>query len=218
MKNKLFYIAVMALTVAVFIGCSSDNDKKDGGDMSGDGMMPDSSMMMPAFVLEHGTIAEGNGMGSQLKINSKKDSGTDEVILLIEEKTPTIDVTAGASTKKAEIKEGADIYAWVSPAYTASLPPQTAAQTIFVNVQDESDIPAYVEIAAVETGDMGLTVTDTAGMKWKIESNAPIAMHASKDALDTSALKEGGKALFWKDKMGMEGDEQKAVKVLVIEG
>ena len=228
MKNKFLCFAVIAVTALVFIGCSSDEEKmgeKTKTDMMGDKMADDKipgDMMMVGSVLEHGTITAGDGMGTQIRINSKKDgmsgaSDDAEVLINIEEKTPTIDVTAGASTKKTNIKEGAEIYAWVSPAYTASLPPQTAAKTIFVNVTDKSDIPAYVEIEAVESADNGLTVTDTDGMKWMVAGDAVFTMHASKDAVDAASLKKGVKALFWADKMSDAMDTKKTAKILIIE-
>ena len=125
MKIKLITAAAVVTVAVLFSACvSHKNDamssasKKDMKKMDSSMSMTEGEMMMGDFVLESGTVTEGDGFGMQLRI---KSAAHDEVIFTIEEKTPTIDATTGASTKKETIKAGVPVYAWVSPAYTTSL-------------------------------------------------------------------------------------------------
>lgn len=218
MRNKsIFFIAVVT-TAAFIAGCASGKNMKDSaasknnmgakdGIMHND-MMHD-NMMMGDFVLESGKIVSGSGMDSQLLIKSRKMGKESDVILTIQEITPTIDVVAGASTKKANIKKGAEIYAWVSSAYTASLPPKTAAKAIFVNVKDISGVPALVEVAGVSSVKEGMMLTGKDGSMWILGKSSEIEMHpaAVNGKTDIGALKKGIKVLIWKDGMMMNDDK-----------
>lgn len=212
MKIKLITAAAVVTVAVLFSACvSHKNDamssasKKDMKKMDSSMNMTEGEMMMSDFVLESGTVTEGDGFGMQLRI---KSAAHDEVIFNIQEKTPTIDATTGASTKKAAIKTGVPVYAWVSPAYTASLPPQTAAQVLFVNVHDESALPVLAEIAEIDSKDDVISLTATNGSKWTFSKNIEIGMHpvAAMGKADAAALKKGVKILLWEtDKMMMNG-------------
>ena len=212
MKIKLITAAAVVTVAVLFSACvSHKNDamssasKKDMKKMDSSMSMTEGEMMMGDFVLESGTVTEGDGFGMQLRI---KSAAHDEVIFTIEEKTPTIDATTGASTKKETIKAGVPVYAWVSPAYTTSLPPQTAAQVLFVNVKDESTLPVVAEIAEIDSKDDVISLTATNGSKWTFGKDIEIGMHpvAAMGKTDATALKKGVKVLLWEaDKMMMNG-------------
>ena len=212
MKIKLITAAAVVTVAVLFSACvSHKNDamssasKTDMKKMDSSMSMTEGEMMMGDFVLESGTVTEGDGFGMQLRI---KSAAHDEVIFTIEEKTPTIDATTGASTKKETIKAGVPVYAWVSPAYTTSLPPQTAAQVLFVNVKDESTLPVLAEIAEIDSKDDVISLTATNGSKWTFSKNIEIGMHpvAAMGKADAAALKKGVKILLWEtDKMMMNG-------------
>lgn len=211
MKIKLITAAAVVTVAVLFSACvSHKNDamssasKKDMKKMDSSMSMTEGEMMMGDFVLESGTVTEGDGFGMQLRI---KSAAHDEVIFTIEEKTPTIDATTGASTKKETIKAGVPVYAWVSPAYTTSLPPQTAAQVLFVNVKDESTLPVVAEIAKVTSKGDVISLTATNGSKWTFGKDIEIGMHpvAAMGKTDATALKKGVKVLLWEaDKMMMD--------------
>ena len=211
MKIKLITAAAVVTVAVLFSACvSHKNDamssasKKDMKKMDSSMNMTEGEMMMGDFVLESGTVTEGDGFGMQLRI---KSAAHDELIFTIEEKTPTIDATTGASTKKETIKAGVPVYAWVSPAYTTSLPPQTAAQVLFVNVKDESTLPVVAEIAKVTSKGDVISLTATNGSKWTFGKDIEIGMHpvAAMGKADATALKKGVKILLWEtDKMMMD--------------
>lgn len=211
MKIKLITAAAVVTVAVLFSACvSHKNDamssasKKDMKKMDSSMSMTEGEMMMGDFVLESGTVTEGDGFGMQLRI---KSAAHDELIFTIEEKTPTIDATTGASTKKETIKAGVPVYAWVSPAYTTSLPPQTAAQVLFVNVKDESTLPVVAEIAKVTSKGDVISLTATNGSKWTFGKDIEIGMHpvAAMGKTDATALKKGVKILLWEtDKMMMD--------------
>lgn len=210
MKIKLIAASAAVTTAVLFSACTShkkdtmqSTSKKDMQETDSSMNMAKGEMMMGDFVLESGTVTEGDGFGTQLRIKSDMN---DEVIFNIEEKTPTIDAMTSASTKKATVKTGVPIYAWVSPEYTASLPPQTAAQVLFVNVQDTASLPVLVEIAEVDAKGDVISLTATNGSKWTFNKNIEIGMHpvAAKGKTDAAALKKGIKILLWEAGKMME--------------
>ena len=231
MKIKLIAASAAVATAVLFSACVSDKSyavfptsKKDMQKPDNPMDMTDPEMMMGDFILESGTVTAGDGLGMWLRV--KSDGMHDELIFNIEEKTPTIDAMTGASTKKAVVKTGVPVYAWVAPAYTASLPPQTAAQVLFVNVRDANALPVLAEIAEVTAKGDVISLTATNGSKWTFAKGIEIGMHpvAAMGKTDTSALKKGVKILLWETDKMMKGEKDtmmkdkvhEAAKILII--
>ncbi len=200
MKNKFISFIAIGALLALIAACASEKDMHDGmASASKKGGMMKGEAAMGSFQLEAGKVVNVD-MGKTILI--KNDMG--EVALNLEKAAPVIDAMAGMSTKMTSIKKDDQVYAWVSPAYTASMPPQTAAEVVFINVKNMEEIPTLVEIASVASEKDGYAVTAADGSKWMLAQATEIAMCASTGTpgkTDAKALKKGVKALFWKSGM-----------------
>lgn len=214
MRNKFIFLAAVLTAVVFMTGCTSGKNMKD--DVMHNDIMDD-DIMMSNFVLESGTIMAGDGMSSELLIKSDAMAEESDVILINQEATPAIDAVSGASIKKAGIKKGVKIHAWVSSAYTASMPPKTAARVILLNAKDKSEIPVLIEVAGLSSAKDGMTITANDGSMWMFEKNAMIEMHSAVAGkkVNASALKKGAMILLWKDGMMINKDKMMGDKMMM---
>lgn len=237
MKNKLTFFAVLISVLIFFAGCTPKEEEKEKKEespiemkaieMETAVMSMLEDMMTGGYILEAGKIISGNAKSNQLLIETAESGEKSELVLNIEKTTPAIDAVTGASAKKSEIKEGTEVYAWVSSAYASSLPPQTAAMVLFVNVKDRNNLPMFVDVSQVSEDEKGFTVTSAEGIKWFVEKNTETAMYESKEKIPAAALKAGSKALFWEAEKLYEAESasgtskaeevKQAVKILVVQ-
>lgn len=222
-KRFTFFIVFMVLAV-FFISCTAKEEKdseKDMQEIEDEILSAVEEAVMFDFVLESGIVLSGTSETSRILINSSElesGSGQREVVLNLEENTPVINADSGIPAKKSEIKIGEEIYAWVSPAYTSSLPPQTAAKVIFVNVKDKNILPKYIEAVNISKSETGSVLKDLTGSEWLLDNNVKVVMYASEEKADIGDLTDGARILLWKSEEKPSVENKAAVsKILIIE-
>ena len=103
----------------------------------------------PQTVKFYGTVTRPEGFeGDQLLMNAAIEGveGQQEVILNISEETLILDAVEGLPIKLEDIKDGDMVYSYMSPAMTASLPPQSFAYMILANIPADYRVPALEEV------------------------------------------------------------------------
>ena len=196
MKKQLTNMMVCALCVAALSGCASASVVKPAATASGSESKLES---MPGSVLQTGVITSLDAERTALVIKPEDMTGEqgedNEVQLNMDKTTPIVSASTGQRVDPSQLKEGTRIYAWVSPEYTSSLPPQTWAHAIVVDA--EETVPMHVEVASIETKDSTVTIQDTSSNRWTIDQkNLPVSYEDGKE-VGWETVKKGTTLLVW---------------------
>lgn len=150
---------------------------------------------------------------NSITINNQSATGYqgDIIIAIVPGQTRIIDVTTGfpLAVDQVVIHEGSPVYAYVGPAMTMSIPPQTNAQMILANIPQDYKVPAYVQIESF-TADGRLTTT--AGEVFTIPDSAILLPYLTKNMVSKEDLTAGKMVLIWSD------NNQSASKVVIFPG
>ena len=117
----------------------------------------------PQTVKFYGTVTRPEGSeGDQLLMNAAIEGveGQQEVILNISEETLILDAVEGLPIKLEDIKDGDMVYSYMSPAMTASLPPQSFAYMILANIPADYRVPALEEVKELTVNEDGSAVVE----------------------------------------------------------
>lgn len=164
------------------------------------------AQLSPVRVWGRATRLEG---GSLFLQNSDADDPNREIIVHLSETTPVVDAVTGLPLDAAEIKDGDTVYAWVGPAMTMSLPPQSTASVVVANIPADGEVPQYYEISGP---DQTVTIAiypapprtevnlPTAGGEvLRIPVTAKISPWLTKNIVTLDDLTPGTRVLVWRD-------------------
>lgn len=173
-------------------------------------------LCVPALAAEQkeGTPAPGalTRMWGQLtRINEKsfslKNSSqgmAPEVILHVNEDTLYLDAVSGLPVKTDSIKDGQTVYVYTSPAMATSLPPQTTAQLLIVDIPADFAVPSYYTVMKVSTATGGgVQVTTDQGNTITIPTTATFFPYLTKNIVSMANLTPGTRFLVWNDMKGV---------------
>lgn len=139
-------------------------------------------------------------------INSQVPDGYQgEVVIHVDpENTLVLDSVTGFPAKKEQLQAGGTVYVYVSPAMTMSLPPQTTAGLVLVNVPQDAGAPEFVTaVSALEVdGEGNYWLTATSGAKIKIPADCPITPYLTRQMVRLEDITEGRHCLIWLDGEG----------------
>lgn len=195
----LLSLALCAAMLCLPVLAAAEEDEND--------MAP--TYLAPLQVCGQATRLES---GSLLLKSSDKSALHQEIIIHLSETTPVVDAVSGLPMDAAKIRNGDTVYAWVGPAMTMSLPPQTSAAVVVANIPADFAVPQYYEVSFVKphislaiyppppltktelvaTGGETLTVTDT----------AELMPYRTKQMVRLESLVPGSSILVWRDQSG----------------
>lgn len=135
-----------------------------------------------------------------LVVSNENDKFTaGDIVLNLSEETRILDVASGMPLSVEQLKDGETIYAYISQAMTASLPPKTSASMILANIQEGSKVPDYIEVKSMEQkgGDYELTSVD--GLVFQVPSDCIINPYMTRNMLYLENIYEGAHCLVWSD-------------------
>ena len=138
--------------------------------------------------------------GSRLLVKTDGEDAQ-EILLNTDEKTVVMDTQTGLAAQLSGIKAGDTIYVYHSPAMTRSLPPQTYAMAILVNLPENAS-PAHLLVAEeVKRNDDGsVTVTcDNGGMLVTLPADMPISPLYTKNVVTNQDVILGTPFFAWYD-------------------
>ena len=155
-----------------------------------------SSMAEPASDLKiWGPVSEVTD--SSLVIdNQNSNSYAGDVVIHISEETLILDGTSGMP---ASVEEGETVYAYISPAMTMSLPPQTTADMILTDLPADYKAPDYIEVQSMEAVDGGYRLTAADGLTFQVPADCPILPYLTRNMLYLENLYPGARWLVWSD-------------------
>ncbi|WP_432627009.1 hypothetical protein [Brotaphodocola sp.] len=146
----------------------------------------------PVLSVENGQITMDNQSGNSYE---------GEVVLTVDTDTTVIvDGEQGLPVDLSEIKVGDTIYAYIGPAMTMSLPPQTNAEFIVCKVPADSKAPEYVKVKSMEENkDESWTLVSDAGMTYQIAADCPIQPYLTRQIVKLIDVVDGSRVLIWSD-------------------
>ena len=116
---------------------------------------------------------------------------TNEIILKTTN-TPVLDGTTLAPVALSEIDTAQPVYVWTAQAMTMSIPPQTAAQILIVNVPQDASAPMYVVAQQVDAKEDGsIVITDQDGVTWRADADTEVTPYLTRNIVTLEDIHEG---------------------------
>ena len=140
-----------------------------------------------------------------------------ELQLNLDAMTLVVNNETGVPATMDEIKAGAKVFVYYSPAMTRSLPPQSACELILVNVGDKTPASLH-EVGTVNREKDGKTAITTAAGDMVIRVDGKTAMIAlkTKNVVTTDDLTKGTRFLAWYDMVAMSYPGQAYTEKLIV--
>ncbi len=122
-----------------------------------------------------------------------------EVALNTDEKTLVVDAKSGLPGQLSTLKVGAKVFVYYSPAMTKSLPPQSYATAIAINLQEGKARPAlFIVKEVVSQSKNEIRVLNTAGdLIVTITKDIPVTPFKTKQIVKFSDISVGSKIFVW---------------------
>lgn len=152
----------------------------------------------PDPVLFYGTITKEQNQSFTMIQQNGAAAGNDVIIHTTEE-TRILDAVTGYPVSWDQILDNSIAYAYVGPAMTMSLPPQTTAELVFVNVPADFKAPEYViteSLVLNQDGNSG-TVTGTNGKTYTVPSGCQVIPFLTRNMVTLGELTPGRDFMIW---------------------
>ncbi|SBV95165.1 conserved exported hypothetical protein [uncultured Eubacteriales bacterium] len=130
--------------------------------------------------------------------NSSDGAPYQKIVVKISEDTAIVDAVTGAAKTFADLKEGETLYAYVSPAMTRSMPPQSVAELVICNIPADLGVPTYAQVEHVteqEDGKIDLLVSGA--MILHLDAETELLSYGSETAPTLADIKPGAMVLSW---------------------
>lgn len=217
-KNQIRWIAaltgsflLLAAGTALAAGGKIGTRYVDSGQKLGPGVETGSPEHDSEPVRVHGKISKVDTENSRLLFEAETpvvaadgretgETSVQEVLLLVNETTPIVDAASGQPVALSDVKEGQPAYAWHSRMMTRSLPPQTQAELLVVNVPADYAAPQYVVVKSISRNENNgtLELTDQEGNRWAASAEtSTIEPWLTRNLVRLDDLQEGSRCLIW---------------------
>lgn len=131
--------------------------------------------------------------------NRSETSYVGEMVLNIDpENTLVLDAVNGYGMPLENIKKGETIYAYIGPAMTLSLPPQTTPKIVFAGIPADFKVPDYITVESMTWNqDESWTLVSSEGTTYHIPGETPIIPYLTRQMITLADVTEGRKLLVW---------------------
>lgn len=149
-----------------------------------------------------GTITSVDDSGITVD-NQSENSSAGEMILVVDPSENTvIDAVTGFPVSQDEIQTGS-FEAYLGPAMTMSLPPQTNPHMVIVNIPEDKQAPQYITAAEDPTSEDGImTIQATDGICYQVPEDVEIIPFLTRNIVRPEDITKGSKCLIWQDEDG----------------
>ncbi|MCQ4727385.1 copper amine oxidase N-terminal domain-containing protein [Anaerotignum faecicola] len=193
MKNKLFKMLAMGMTVMSM--CTPAFAMEP---VNADGIHHEESI--PERYLEYGSVTKLNYEGEELKSIEAEGVKGNVVVYNISGETVFLDSGEKVKTDASEIKEGDGVYFYHSPIMTMSLPPQTPAEAVVINIPMDAGCANLVTVENVSKSDDGIYIlTDNGGLYISVGADASVTLFENGNKASIDEIKEGMRIFAWYD-------------------
>lgn len=136
--------------------------------------------------------------------NESDVSSPGEMIFTIDpETTKILDAESGLPVELEDVEEGA-FEAYIGPAMTMSLPPQTTPEIVLVNIPEDFQAPKYVVADRdMEKIDTGRLLMGEDGSVYLLPNDVEISPYLTRNIVTLDDITEGSKVLIWEEQDGL---------------
>lgn len=136
--------------------------------------------------------------------NQSDNSSSGEIILTIDpETTRILDGATGFPVDLEDIEKGS-FEAYLGPAMTMSLPPQSMPYVVIVNIPEDVKAPRYVVAAgSVEEKEGKKVLEGNDGTEYTLTEDVTVEPYLTKQIVRLEDIKEGSECLVWLDEEDM---------------
>ena len=146
----------------------------------------------PVLGVENGSIRIDNQSGASFE--------GEMVLHIAEGETLVLDAVDGFPMSLSDIQVGETVYAYIGPAMTMSLPPQTTATMVVAGVPADFKAPELVTVDSMTWNeDTSWTLVSTDGTTFHIPGETPIVPYRTRQFVSLADVTEGRQLLVWSD-------------------
>lgn len=173
---------------------------------------------MPASENYFGTVAsiEKDEEGNVISISLTSEENGDYV-MNVTDNTVWVDAVEKVKASQEDLAEGETIYVYHSPVSTRSLPPQSEAFAVVLNVPQDIAVGVYHEVEEVTTTENATRLlTNNGGLYLIISDETAVKDYETGDVADISAVAEGDHVIAWYDAVAMSYPGQANVSDILV--
>lgn len=173
---------------------------------------------MPASETYFGTVAsiEKDEEGNVISISLTSEENGDYV-MNVTDNTVWVDAVEKVKASQEDLTEGETIYVYHSPVSTRSLPPQSEAFAVVLNVPQDVAVGVYHEVEEVTTTENDTRLlTNNGGLYLVISDETAVKDYETGEVADISAVAEGDHVIAWYDAVAMSYPGQANVSDILV--
>lgn len=173
---------------------------------------------MPASETYFGTVAsiEKDEEGNVISVSLTSEENGDYV-MNVTDNTVWVDAVEKVKASQEDLTEGETIYVYHSPVSTRSLPPQSEAFAVVLNVPQDIAVGVYHEVEEVTTTENDTRLlTNNGGLYLIISDETAVKDYETGEVADISAVAEGDHVIAWYDAVAMSYPGQANVSDILV--
>lgn len=173
---------------------------------------------MPASETYFGTVAsiEKDEEGNVISVSLTSEENGDYV-MNVTDNTVWVDTVEKVKASQEDLTEGETIYVYHSPVSTRSLPPQSEAFAVVLNVPQDIAVGVYHEVEEVTTTENDTRLlTNNGGLYLIISDETAVKDYETGEVADISAVAEGDRVIAWYDAVAMSYPGQANVSDILV--
>lgn len=173
---------------------------------------------MPASETYFGTVAsiEKGEEGNVISISLTSEENGDYV-MNVTDNTVWVDAVEKVKASQEDLTEGETIYVYHSPVSTRSLPPQSEAFAVVLNVPQDVAVGVYHEVEDIVTnGEIFTITTDNGGLYLNVTSDTQVKDYTTGESAEIGNVDRGDRIIAWYDAVAMSYPGQANVSNILV--
>lgn len=116
----------------------------------------------------------------------------------------------GYPLEAEKLQAGETVYAYIGPAMTMSLPPQTTGEVIIGKIPADQKAPEYITaVSMTANADGSWTLVSAAGKEYAVSADCRIMPYLTRQIVSLEDVEQGSNLLVWSD------DQNQAQKLVL---
>lgn len=173
---------------------------------------------MPASATYFGTVEsiEKDEEGNVISIGLTSEENGDYV-MNVTDNTVWVDAVEKVKASQEDLTEGETIYVYHSPVSTRSLPPQSEAFAVVLNVTQDIAVGVYHEVEDIVTnGEIFTITTDNGGLYLNVTSETQVKDYTTGESAEIGNVDRGDRIIAWYDAVAMSYPGQANVSDILV--
>ena len=173
---------------------------------------------MPASETYFGTVEsiEKDEEGNVISISLTSEENGDYV-MNVTDNTVWVDAVEKAKASQEDLTEGETIYVYHSPISTRSLPPQSEAFAVVLNVTQDIAVGVYHEVEDIVTnGEIFTITTDNGGLYLNVTSETQVKDYTTGESAEIGNVDRGDSIIAWYDAVAISYPGQANVSDILV--